>query len=117
MDEEQQLRRDLAQYRGVLHLTTDPRAVAALDDLIGLMLDRLQQIGRGANSRPPHYDLGAELYDPVVGVPKSRGISAPTQCAGSTSEAGAYRSQHVDHRIVVHYALYNDAGTGVSSAR
>jgi hypothetical protein len=55
MNEEQQLRRGLARYRAVLRLTTDPRAVAALDDLIGQTLDRVQEIGRSADSKSAHY--------------------------------------------------------------
>jgi hypothetical protein len=50
MDEEQLLLRGLARYQAVLRLTTDPRAIAALNDLIGQTLVRLEQIRRGANS-------------------------------------------------------------------
>jgi hypothetical protein len=50
MDEEKQLRRGLARCRAVLRLTTDPMAVAAIDELIGQTLTRLEQIKRGANS-------------------------------------------------------------------
>jgi hypothetical protein len=50
MDEEQLLLRGLARYHAVLRLTTDPRAIAALNDLIGQTLVRLEQIRRGANS-------------------------------------------------------------------
>jgi hypothetical protein len=47
MDEEQQLMRRLERYHAVLRLTTDPKAIAALNDRIGQTLDRLEQIKKG----------------------------------------------------------------------
>jgi hypothetical protein len=43
MNEEQQLMRRLERYRAVLRLTTDPKAIAALNDRVGQTLDRLEQ--------------------------------------------------------------------------
>jgi hypothetical protein len=53
LKEEQKLRRDLARYRALLSLTSDPRALAALGELIKQTLDRLEE------------HVGSNLPDPV----------------------------------------------------
>jgi hypothetical protein len=59
-----------------LRLTTDPRAIEALNGPIGQTLVGLEEIRRGILTHRI-IDLGAEPYDPVIGVPENSSASAP----------------------------------------